>query len=187
MDQRQQFEQLALPFLPLLRRSAVQLTRDSQIAGDLIQDTYLKAWRCFDQFTPGTNCKAWLFSIMYSLFNSGYRKAQREWDAEQIAYLEQEYERWLDQSTAPLGSPADRWDRVGPEVSAALEQLPEDFRRAVVLVDIAELSYEEAALVMECAIGTVRSRLYRGRKLLFAALLPYARSEGYADQEKADD
>ena len=68
MDQRQQFEQLALPFLPLLRRSAVQLTRDSQIAGDLIQDTYLKAWRCFDQFTPGTNCKAWLFSIMYSLF-----------------------------------------------------------------------------------------------------------------------
>jgi RNA polymerase sigma-70 factor (ECF subfamily) len=179
------FEATALPLMPVLHRAALRLTRDPQLAADLVQDTCLRAYRAFDQFTPGTNCRAWLFSILYSVFNTGYRKAQRELTGMQMAAFEVEYENWLGGSDGlPAAAEHDAAiDPMDPQVERALDALPEAFRSAVMLVDIGELSYEEAATVMGCAVGTVRSRLSRARKVLFAALLTYARETGYARLE----
>jgi RNA polymerase sigma-70 factor (ECF subfamily) len=184
-DRRMRFEAMALPLMPVLHRAALRLTRDPQLAADLVQDTCLRAYRAFDQFTPGTNCRAWLFSILYSVFNTGYRKAQRELTGMQMAAFEVEYENWLGGSDGlPAAAEHDAAiDPMDPQVERALDALPEAFRSAVMLVDIGELSYEEAAAVMGCAVGTVRSRLSRARKVLFAALLTYARETGYARLE----
>jgi RNA polymerase sigma-70 factor, ECF subfamily len=180
-DRRARFEAEALPLLPALHRTALRLTRDAQLAADLVQDTCLRAYRAFEQFTAGTNIRAWLFSIMYSVFNTGYRKARRESTGMQMAALEAEYERWLGGADEPPAtqSPDAAADAMDPRVERALDELPEAFRNAVMLVDVGELSYEEAATVMNCAVGTVRSRLSRARKCLFGALLTYARETGY--------
>lgn len=184
-DRRVRFEATALPLMPALHRTALRLTRDPQLAADLVQDTCLRAYRAFDQFVPGTNCRAWLFSILYSVFNTGYRKAQRELTGMQMAAFEVDYENWLGGLAgvpeAPVHDAA--VDPMDPQVQHALDALPEAFRSAVMLVDIGQLSYEEAATVMGCAVGTVRSRLSRARKVLFAALLTYARETGYARLE----
>lgn len=176
------FEAVALPLMPTLHRAALHMTRDSHAASDLVQETYLRAFRAFDQFRPGTNCRAWLFSIMYSVFNSAYRKAQRALAGPQLIELQANYDRWLDadEDTAELHAPPDASQELDPQVEHALDSLPEAFRQVVMLVDVGELSYEEAAAVIGCAVGTVRSRLFRARKYLFAALLTYAREEGYA-------
>lgn len=181
-DRRVRFEVSALPLMPALHRTALRLTRDPQLAADLVQDTCLRAYRAFDQFAPGTNCRAWLFSILYSVFNTGYRKAQRELTGMQMAALEVEYENWQGRSDAlPADAVRDAAvDPMDPQVERALDALPEAFRNAVMLVDVGELSYEEAAGVLGCAVGTVRSRLSRARRVLFAALLTYARETGYA-------
>lgn len=185
VDRRARFEATALPLMPALHKAALRLTRDPQLAADLVQDTCLRAYRAFDQFAPGTNCRAWLFSILYSVFNTGYRKAQRELTGMQMAAFEADYENWLGGRDAlPVAPVQDaEIDPVDPQVERALNALPEAFRSAVMLVDIGELSYEEAATVMGCAVGTVRSRLSRARKVLFAALLTYARETGYARVE----
>jgi RNA polymerase sigma-70 factor, ECF subfamily len=180
-DRRVRFEATALPLMPALHSAALRLTRDPQLAADLVQDTCLRAYRAFDQFTPGTNCRAWLFTILYSVFNTGFRKTQRELTGMQMAEFEVDYENWLggsDALPAPVQDAA--VDPMDPQVQRALDALPEAFRSAVMLVDIGELSYEEAATAMGCAVGTVRSRLSRARRVLFAALLPYARETGYA-------
>ena len=182
VDRRVRFEATALPLMPALHRTALRLTRDPQLAADLVQDTCLRAYRAFDQFAPGTNCRAWLFTILYSVFNTGYRKAQRELTGMQMAAFEVEYENWLGGLDAlpPAAAQDAAVDPMDPQVERALDALPEAFRSAVMLVDVGELSYEEAASVMGCAVGTVRSRLSRARKVLFAALLTYARETGYA-------
>ena len=184
-DRRARFEATALPLMPALHGAALRLARDPQLAADLVQDTCLRAYRAFDQFTPGTNCRAWLFTILYSVFNTGYRKAQRELTDMQMTAFETDYENWLGGSGALPAAPAQdaAVDPMDPQVQRALDALPEAFRSAVMLVDIGELSYEEAATVMGCAVGTVRSRLSRARKVLFAALLTYARETGYARRE----
>jgi len=184
-ERRVRFEATALPLMPALHKTALRLTRDPQLAADLVQDTCLRAYRAFDQFTPGTNCRAWLFTILYSVFNTGYRKAQRELTGMQMAAFEVDYENWLGGSDALPAAPVHDTavDAMDPQVERALDALPEAFRSAVMLVDIGELSYEEAATVMGCAVGTVRSRLSRARKVLFAALLTYARETGYARLE----
>ncbi|MGH8531053.1 MAG: sigma-70 family RNA polymerase sigma factor [Nevskiales bacterium] len=188
-DRRRRFEAEAVVFMQPLYRSALHLTRSPADASDLVQETYLRAYRAFDQFTPGTNCKAWLFTIMHSIFNTVYRKARREQDGMRTLALEAQmdgqYERWLaqpDESAGqdPVGSkfgPEFNW--ADAEIEQALRQLPEEFRSAVLLVDIGELSYEEAAAALQCPVGTVRSRLFRARKLLFAALHVHAREMGY--------
>jgi len=181
-DWRVRFETTALPLMPALHRAALRLTRDPQLAADLVQDTCLRAYRAFDQFTPGTNCHAWLFTILYSVFNTGYRKAQRELTLTQMAAFDVDYETWLGGSDAVPAAPVQdaAVDPMDPQVQRALDALPEAFRDAIMLVDVGELSYEEAAAAMRCAVGTVRSRLFRARRVLFAALLTYARESGYA-------
>jgi RNA polymerase sigma-70 factor, ECF subfamily len=181
--QHSRFETVALPLMPALHRAALHMTRDSHTASDLVQDTYLRAYRAFDQFRPGTNCRAWLFSIMYSVFNSTYRKEQRSLTGAQLMALEADYDQWLEEAgegAADPDVPTDSPPMLDPQVEQALESLPEAFRHVVMLVDVGELSYVEAAATIGCAVGTVRSRLFRARKYLFAALLTYARQEGYA-------
>jgi RNA polymerase sigma-70 factor (ECF subfamily) len=182
-DRRRRFEAEALPLMSALQRTALRLTRDAQQAGDLVQDTWLRAYRAYDQFAAGTNCRAWLFTILYSVFNTGYRRAQREVEALRMEAMEAAYERWLDDSGVPsaVQMPDEPIDAMDVRVEHALDELPEAFRTAVMLVDVGELSYEEAAAVMNCAVGTVRSRLFRARKCLFAALLPYAREACFVD------
>jgi RNA polymerase sigma-70 factor (ECF subfamily) len=157
------------------------LTRRPEDARDLVQETFLRAYRTFDGFTPGTNAKAWLLTILYSVFANRYRKARREPPAVPLEEVEARFEGLLARSGAERAS----WSRdsapapAGPEVKHALAALAEPYRDAVLLVDVQELTYEEAAAALGCPVGTVRSRLFRARKLLFVALHDYARKAGY--------
>ncbi len=182
-NKRAQFEATALPFMRSIYSTALYLTRRPEDASDLVQETYLRAYRTFSNFTPGTNCKAWLFTIMYSVFVNKYRKEQREPESVSIEELEEKFHRSL---------AAAEWDSylvenagvMSPEVDQALNGLPESFRLAVLLVDVEELSYEEAAAILNCPMGTLRSRLFRGRKLLFLKLQQYARKRGYVHKSQ---
>jgi len=177
------FEATALPFTKPLYNTALRLTHRPEDASDLVQETYLRAYRTFHNFTRGTNCKAWLFTIMYSIFVNKYRKERREPEAVSIEELEETFHRFL--TTA-------EWDpyralnprEVGTEVDQALNLLSEEFRLTVLLVDVEEMSYEEAAAIMNCPVGTVRSRLFRARKLLFIELQQYALKKGYVQKAK---
>ena len=182
------FEAVALPFLNALYGKALHLTGKPEDAVDLVQETFLRAYRTFANFTEGTNCKAWLFTILYSIFINRYHKTRREPDTVSMEELEETYHhvladpRWDDDFASLVDSQVD-WQ--GPEVSGALAKLPEDFRAAVLLVDVEELSYEEAAAVMNCPVGTLRSRLFRARRVLFVELRDYARKMGFIGGSKA--
>jgi len=167
-DPHSDFERDALPHLSAVYGFALRLTRRREDAHDLTQDTFLRAFQRFSAFTQGTNCKAWLFSIAYSIFVNGYHRRHREPTAVSIDH----------DSIAPpnaperSGSPAARAGTAA-DVEAALAELGAEFRGVVLLVDVEGLSYEEAADVLACPIGTVRSRLFRARKLLADRLRAY--------------
>ncbi len=181
---RAEFERVALPHLSHLYTSAFYLTKDRAEAEDLVQETYLRAFRFFSKFQPGTNCRAWLLSILRNLFINRYQQKKREVERVDWEKIDQVYESIVEQ-----GEKAERAERDNPEtllisqlmdeeVEEALKKLPEEYRTSIVLVDIEELSYEEAAKVMDCAIGTVRSRVSRGRRMLQVALRGYALERG---------
>ena len=177
---RGEFETLVLPLLPQLYRFALRLARNPDTASDLVQETSLRAYRTFSNFKPGTNARAWLFTILYSVFVNAYRKAERE-PVVSVEELEARFERRLElpdwkAHEQIIDNPRLAW---GPtEVEQALAGLPDAFRMAVMLVDIDELTYEEAAGIMDCPVGTLRSRLFRGRRLLASELQDYARERG---------
>ena len=163
-----------------LYNQALRLTRHPEDASDIVQETYLRAYRTFANFKEGTNCKAWLFTILYSIFVNKYRKRQREADTVSIEELEQKFHRTLADGQWETNFVATRsepdWQE--PELNHALAKLPEDFRSAVLLVDVQGFTYEEAAAALECPVGTVRSRLFRARRMLFVELKDYARRIG---------
>lgn len=177
-QKRADFESVALPLMGVLYRTALSLTRQPEDASDVVQETFLRAYRTFDNFRAGTNARSWLFTILYSVFTNRRKKARREEANVAIDELEAKY--W--QFATYAGPPP---DEVGlehvksAEVEAALTALPETFRSAVLMVDVNELSYDEAAAVLECPVGTLRSRLFRARRLLSASLIDYARRQGY--------
>ena len=178
-DRRREFEAIALPLMQPLYNTALRLTADAPEAEDVVQDTYLRAFRTFKNFRPGTNAKAWLFTVLYSVVINRRKKASREAGPLPVEELEERY-RLVAQS--PVGDVGDveAWGASWPkEVEAALRALPEAFRAVVLLVDVQDMSYEEAAAVLACPVGTVQSRLHRGRRLLFAALEQYARQAGH--------
>jgi len=176
-----EFERVALPQLSHLYTSAFYLTKDKTEAEDLVQETYLRALRFFHKFQPWTNCRAWLLSIMRNLFINRYQQKKREAETVDWEEIDQVYESMVGQ-----GEKAERDNPeallisqlMDEEVEKAMRELPEEYRTAIVLVDIEELSYEEAAKVVECAIGTIRSRVSRGRRLLQVALRDYALERG---------
>ncbi len=181
IGRRERFERTALPYLDQLYRVAARLSGRDE-ARDLVQETVLRAFRTFDSFRPGTDCKAWLLTILYSVFINRYRRRRREPELLPEAELESEFHRRISPGTPEqelrMLRQAAMEDR-SPEVRGALDRLPESFRSAILLVDVEELSYEEAASVMGCPVGTLRSRLFRGRKALFVALSEYASRAGY--------
>ncbi len=163
---RAEFEAVCVPLMRMLYGTAVRLTRHPEDARDLVQETYLRAYRTFGTFRPGTNAKAWLFTILYSVFVNRYRKERR---VPESVPLDEVDERFL----AAPGSEAPEGDSVASErLEAALRALPEAFRAAILLVDVEGLTYEEASSALSCPIGTLRSRLARGRRALIDRLRP---------------
>jgi len=176
------FEQWALPHKDYIFTACLYLTRQRDEAEEVFQETYLRAFRFFHQFTPGTNCRAWLLTIMHNVFRNRYTQRQRDARLVEFEGAEREYEKkLLADGKAGHDNPADLlFSRmVDHEITDALMSLPEEYRITLLLVDIEELSYEEAAETLECPIGTVRSRLSRARRLLQAALSEYALERGY--------
>ncbi len=152
---------------------ALRLTRSAADADDLIQESNLRAWKFWAQFTQGTNCRAWLLRIVKNTFINGYRKKRREMNLLAAVDLETRSAQYF---SAP--SARDE-DGVSDEVAAALRGLSVDFRAVLTLVDLGQASYQEAAERLGCPIGTVMSRLHRARRSLKRQLSNYARAEGY--------
>lgn len=180
-ERQREFSELALPHLHALYNLALSLTRNETEAEDIVQETYLRAYRFFDQFQRGTNCKAWLFRILRNTHINRYRKRTREPQTVDLEDIEnQAAAEAADLTQAPL-NPRDEMlkDLYDDEIQAALEALPEEFRTAILLSDIEELSYQEIADIMECPLGTVRSRISRGRTLLEKRLHNYAKERGF--------
>ena len=175
---RDDFERVALPVAPALYRTAHRLSRRPEDAKDLVQETFLRAYRTFDNFREGTNVKAWLFTIMYSIVANRWRAERRAPDEVAVDDMESRFGAAIASTDrGPEQSLLARLD-AAPEVDRALRDLPDAQRATVLLVDVEELTYEEAAAALDCPVGTVRSRLARGRKQLFVTLTEYARRTG---------
>jgi RNA polymerase sigma-70 factor (ECF subfamily) len=184
-DLKAEFERVALPHLSGLYRAAFYLTKNEADAEDLVQETCLRAFRFFDKFEPGTNCKAWLLSILRNLFINRYRQRKAEPERVDWNRIDQVYESMVEQGQkAEKNNPESLFfsQLTSQKINEAIKELPEEFRTAIMLVDIEELSYEEAAKVMDCPIGTVRSRISRGRRILQVALRDYAVQTGLLEE-----
>ncbi|WP_445440020.1 sigma-70 family RNA polymerase sigma factor [Corynebacterium argentoratense] len=175
------FEQQALPLLDQLYGGALRLTRNPADAEDLVQETYIKAFQAFDSFTQGTNLKAWMYRIMTNLYITNYRKAQRrptQTSAEEIT----DYQLLSSASHESQGLESAEVEALKKlptsEISEALNALSEDYRMVVYYADVEGLAYKEIAEIMGVPLGTVMSRLHRGRKKLRDALKDVARERG---------
>lgn len=169
-----------MPHMSALYNFAVRMCRDSDDAADLVQETYLKAYRFFDSFERGTNCKAWLFRILKNSYINRYRKTSKAPDVVDYDTVEDFYETIRDSSVAPSTFDEQVFSQaLDDEVARSIAELPEEFRTVIILCDIEEFTYEEIAEFVDCPIGTVRSRLHRARKMLAAKLYSYARKRGY--------
>jgi RNA polymerase sigma-70 factor (ECF subfamily) len=177
---RDGFEAQAMGHLDSLYATGLRMTRDPREAEDLVQDTMLTAYRFFHRFEPGTNCKAWLFKILTNTFINKYRKKVREREVRDV--IDQEEMPSLMSEDVAVASRDPEGLLVGnllsDDVKRALEAVPYDYRMAVVLCDLQDFSYKEIADIMDCPVGTVMSRLHRGRRLLQKALRDYAVRQG---------
>lgn len=176
---QEDFQNEALPHSDILYNYALRTTGNQDDARDLLQETFLKAYRFWDKYEKGTNIRAWLFRIMKNSYINRYRKESKEPDKVDYGDVENfynsiraEYKDTNDLQEKLFGN------LLGDEVAKALESIPEDFRTVVILCDIEGLTYEEIAEFIDRPIGTVRSRLHRGRKLLQAQLFEYAKKQG---------
>jgi RNA polymerase sigma-70 factor (ECF subfamily) len=182
VDDRAAFEAAAMPYLDSLYNTAYRMARNAEDAEDLVQETFLKGYRSYAQFTPGTNLKAWLFKILKNTFINEYRRKQAAPRKSDFAEIEDAFESQLaPEAAGQMKNPEEEAlaNAFDEDVQRALDLLPADYRMAVLLADIEGFSYREIAEILEIPVGTVMSRLYRGRKLLEEAMLRYAREHGY--------
>lgn len=178
------FEREAIPHKDALFNFALKLTGGEDEADDLVQETYLKAFRFFDKFELGTNCKAWLFSIMKNTFINEYRKVSKEPNKVDYEDVQNFYENIKADEVQTDHLVSDSFSNVfDDEITDAIAELPSDFQTIIILADIEGYSYEEVAEFMSCPVGTVRSRLHRARKLMFTKLHDYAENIGYVMAE----
>jgi RNA polymerase sigma-70 factor (ECF subfamily) len=177
---RARFEAEALPLLPSMYSAAFRLTHNASDAEDLIQETFLRAYRGFHQFEQGTNLKAWLYRILMNTFINSYRRKQRQPQTvsdEEVAdwYL---YSKMAENGMEPSAEASVIESLPDEDVQAALSSLPEQFRVAVLLADVEGFSYKEIADITGVPIGTVMSRLHRGRKALEKRLWDVVKERG---------
>ncbi|OGB99403.1 hypothetical protein A2V82_13695 [candidate division KSB1 bacterium RBG_16_48_16] len=178
---KKEFEELAFTYMDSIYSTALRLTRNTADAEDLVQDTYLRAFRFFNLFQPGTNFKAWIFKILTNTFINHYRKKSRTPQQVQFDKVEfmvknedvPETPEWTGFDEAKYGELFD------DSVLGALTKLSDDFRMVVLLADVERFSYKDIARIIDKPIGTVMSRLFRGRRILQRTLEEYAREEGY--------
>ncbi|MDR8394171.1 sigma-70 family RNA polymerase sigma factor [Aliifodinibius sp. S!AR15-10] len=180
VQKQEDFEEEIIPHLDALYNFALRLTSDPNDAEDLVQDTIVKAFRFFSSYEKGTNAKAWLFRILKNSYINNYRKQSKQ--PNQVDY--DEVATFYETIRAERTDTSDLEDRmfrelIDDDISNALEELPEDFRTVVLLCDIEGFTYEEIANMLDVPIGTIRSRLHRGRNLLKAELMEYAKKRGY--------
>jgi RNA polymerase sigma-70 factor, ECF subfamily len=177
------FADQAMEFMPALYTAALRMTRNAAEAEDLVQETYLKAYRAFGSFEQGTNLKAWLYKILTNTFINAYRSRRRRPEQTEIEDVEDLYLYrrlgGLEGASAGRSAEDEVLDRfTDADVKEALESLPETFRMAVLLADVEGFSYREIADILDIPIGTVMSRLHRGRRALQKALLEFGMERG---------
>jgi RNA polymerase sigma-70 factor (ECF subfamily) len=179
-DRDDAFEREALPWIDDVYRFALSLTRDESDADDVVQDTFLRAYRSWHTYMPGSDCRRWLFTICRNVFLRSRERARPtvELDATDVDATA----AGAVYSTAVHEGFEDIFSRLdlAPAISDALDRVPEPFRSALIIVDVEDQSYESAAEVLGVPIGTVRSRLFRGRRLMQEQLLTYAIDAGFA-------
>jgi RNA polymerase sigma factor (sigma-70 family) len=182
-EKKELFEKELLPHINALSTFAYHLTYNEQDGQDLVQETYLKAFKSLDHYEPGTNSKAWLFKILKNAYINEYRKNARrpsQVDFEEGMVFSQE-KTGISARTSDLRK--DIFDNLlGDEVTWAINSLPVDFRTVILLCDVEGFSYEEIAAIVEIPLGTVRSRLHRARKVLKEKLYEYAKNLGYGNE-----
>jgi RNA polymerase sigma-70 factor (ECF subfamily) len=177
------FNKEFMPHIDSMYNFAFRLTMDEDDANDLVQDTYLKAFRFISSFEQGTNAKAWLFRILKNSFINDYRKKSKEPAKVDYQDVETTYNSEDAEAEHTVDLRAETVsDLIGDEVATALNSLPVDFRTVIILCDIEGFTYEEMAKILDIPIGTVRSRLHRARNLLKEKLRDYASSMGYDEE-----
>ncbi|MFH1194920.1 MAG: sigma-70 family RNA polymerase sigma factor [bacterium] len=175
-----EFEKETIPHMEALFNYALRMTGSEEDADDLVQETYLKAFRFFDKFEKGTNSKAWLFRILKNSFINEYRRVKKEPDKVDYEDIENFYENIKAEDIKTQHYSMDAFNGLmDDEISLAITKLPEDFRTVIILSDIEGFTYEEIADFVDCPVGTVRSRLHRARKMLYTKLYDYAKDKGY--------
>lgn len=180
LKKQEDFNDEIIPHLDALYNFGLRLTADPNDAEDLVQDTIVKAYRFFSSYEKGTNAKAWLFRILKNSYINNYRKKSKkpaEVDYDEVASFYESI-RAERTETSDLEDKMFR-DLIDDDLSKALNSIPEDFRTVVLLCDVEDFTYEEIANMLDVPIGTIRSRLHRGRNLLKAQLMDYAEKRGY--------
>jgi RNA polymerase sigma-70 factor (ECF subfamily) len=180
LEKQNDFQEEIIPHLDAMYNFALRLTSEPNDAEDLVQDTIVKAYRFFSSYEKGTNAKAWLFRILKNSYINNYRKQSKQ--PSQVDY--DEVATFYETIRAGRTDTSDLENRmfrqlIDDDISNALEKLPEDFRTVVLLCDVESFTYEEISNMLDVPIGTIRSRLHRGRNLLKAELQEYAEERGY--------
>ncbi len=188
LQKQEDFNDEMLPHLDALYNFALKLTANNDDAEDLVQDTIVKAYRFFSSYEKGTNAKGWLFRILKNSYINNYRKASKQPQKVDYDEIEPFYETIRSEQSNTTDMESNMYGQLmDDDVTGALSRLPEDFRTVVLLCDIEGFTYEEIANMLDVPIGTIRSRLHRGRNLLKAELMEYATRRGFNRQEEPEE